>query len=65
MKMPIFLPHEMETEVFGNGHGFICITQKDGKKEIEIPRATTATRIFFIIASIDCVYLLLKSYRSM
>ena len=31
--MPIFLPHEMETEVFGNGHGFICITQKDGKKE--------------------------------
>jgi hypothetical protein len=33
MKMPIFLPHEMETEIFGNGHGFICITQKDGKKE--------------------------------
>ena len=23
----------METEIFGNGHGFICITQKDGKKE--------------------------------
>jgi hypothetical protein len=33
MKMPIFLPHEMETEIFGNGHGFICITQKDAKKE--------------------------------
>ena len=31
--MTIFLPHEMETEISGNGHGFICITQKDGKKE--------------------------------
>ena len=34
--MPIFLPHEMETEIFGNGHGFICITQKDGKKDTTI-----------------------------
>lgn len=34
--MPIFLPHEMETEIFGNGHGLICITQKDGKKETSI-----------------------------
>lgn len=27
--MPIFLPKELETEVFGTGEGFICITQKD------------------------------------
>jgi hypothetical protein len=26
--MPIFLPKEMETEVFGTGDGFVCITQK-------------------------------------
>lgn len=31
--MPIFLPKEMETEIFGNEHGFICIIQKDGRKE--------------------------------
>jgi hypothetical protein len=36
MKMPIFLPNEMETEVFGTGHGFICINQKDGKKDTTI-----------------------------
>ena len=29
MKMPIFLPKELETEVFGTGEGFICISQKD------------------------------------
>ena len=34
--MPIFLPHELETEVFGNGHGLICISQKDGKKDTTI-----------------------------
>jgi hypothetical protein len=28
MKMPIYLPKEMETEVFGTGDGFVCITQK-------------------------------------
>ena len=27
--MPIFLPKELETEVFGTGEGFICISQKD------------------------------------
>ena len=26
--MPIYLPKEMETEVFGTGDGFVCITQK-------------------------------------
>jgi len=31
MKMPIFLPKELETEVFGTGEGFICIIQKDMK----------------------------------
>ena len=34
--MPIFLPNELETEVFGNGNGFICITQKDKRKETTI-----------------------------
>jgi hypothetical protein len=29
MKMPIYLPSEMETEVYGTGYGFICIKQKD------------------------------------
>ena len=29
MKMPIFLPKELETEIFGTGEGFICIIQKD------------------------------------
>jgi hypothetical protein len=28
MKMPIFLPKEMETEVYGTGDGFVCISQK-------------------------------------
>jgi len=27
--MPIFLPKELETEVFGTGDGFVCIVQKD------------------------------------
>ena len=27
--MPIFLPKELETEVYGTGDGFICISQKD------------------------------------
>jgi hypothetical protein len=27
--MPIFLPKEIETEVYGTGYGFICISQKD------------------------------------
>jgi hypothetical protein len=29
MKMPIFLPKEFETEVFGTGDGFIVIGQKN------------------------------------
>lgn len=27
--MPIYLPKELETEVYGTGEGFICISQKD------------------------------------
>ena len=27
--MPIFLPKELETEVFGTGDGFVCICQKN------------------------------------
>ena len=27
--MPICLPKELETEVYGTGDGFVCITQKD------------------------------------
>ena len=29
MKMPIYLPKEMQTEVCGTGYGFIVIKQKD------------------------------------
>jgi hypothetical protein len=29
MKMPIYLPKELETEVYGTGDGFVCISQKD------------------------------------
>ena len=34
--MPIFLPQEMETEVYGTGSGFIRISQKniDGQEAI-------------------------------
>ena len=34
--MPIFLPTEFETEVFGTGDGFICFSQKqrDGEELI-------------------------------
>jgi len=36
MKMPIFLPKELETEVFGTGDGFVCICQKniDGMESV-------------------------------
>lgn len=27
--MPIHLPNEMQTEVYGTGDGFICFEQKD------------------------------------
>ena len=27
--MPLHLPTEMQTEIFGTGYGFICIKQKD------------------------------------
>ena len=27
--MPIYLPKELETEVYGTGDGFVCISQKD------------------------------------
>ena len=31
--MPIYLSKEFETEVTGDGCGFICITQKNDKDE--------------------------------
>ena len=34
--MPIFLPKEMETEVYGTGDGFICIAQKNDDVETVI-----------------------------
>jgi hypothetical protein len=34
--MPIYLPKEMETEVYGTGEGFVCIRQKniDGQEAV-------------------------------
>ena len=28
-RMPVFLPKELETEVYGSGDGFVFISQKD------------------------------------
>ena len=48
--MPIYLSKEFETEVTGDGCGFICITQKNDKDKEALLALTRLARISGVVA---------------